>query len=52
MVGGTYERKMDASAPFGYGMTNINSGVNESKTIYTDDLGRLHFFGRANQIRE
>ena len=46
------KRKMDASAPFGYGMTNINSGVNESKTIYTDDLGRLHFFGRANQIRE
>ena len=46
------QRKMDASAPFGMGMTNINSGVNESKTIYTDDIGRLHFFGRANQIRE
>ncbi len=46
------KRKMDASAPFGYGMTNINSGVNESKTIYTDEIGRLHFFGRANQIKE
>ena len=46
------QRKMDASAPFGMGMTNINSGVNESKTIYTDDIGRLHFFGRANQIKE
>ena len=45
-------RKLDASAPFGAGMTNVNSGVNESKTIYTDELGRLHFFGRANQIRE
>ena len=45
-------RKMDASAPFGYGMTNIDSGVNESKTLYKDDIGRLHFFGRANQIRE
>ena len=28
------------------------SGVNDSKTIYTDDLGRLHFFGRGNLIRE
>lgn len=46
------KRKLDASAPFGHGMTNLNSGVNESKTIYTDDLGRLHFFGRANQIKE
>ena len=46
------QRKMDASAPFGYGMTNINSGVNESKTMYTDEIGRIHFFGRANQIRE
>ena len=46
------QRKMDASAPFGYGTTNIKSGVNESKTIYTDDLGRLHFFGRANVVKE
>ena len=45
-------RKLDASAQFGQGMTNLNSGVNDSKTIYTDDLGRLHFFGRANQIKE
>ena len=46
------QRKLDPSAPFGMGMTNINSGVNESKTIYTDEIGRLHFFGRANQIKE
>lgn len=46
-------RKMDASAPYGYGMTDIRpAGVNESKTIYTDDIGRLHFFGRANQFKD
>lgn len=45
--------KWDASRPYGYGSTNLpTSGVNDSKTIYTDDLGRLHFFGKANQIRE
>ena len=45
---------MDASASFGQGATNLspNSGVNNSKTIYTDDLGRLHFFGKNNIIRE
>lgn len=26
-------------------------GVNSSKTIYTDDLGRLHFFGKENVKR-
>ena len=46
------QRKMDASAPYGYGMTNIDAGVNESKTIYKDNLGRLHFFGKANLIKE
>lgn len=49
--GATKERR-DASSPYGFGATNIPSGVNDSKTIYTDDLGRLHFFGKANQIRE
>ena len=28
-----------------------SSGVNASKTIYTDDLGRLHFFGKGNLIK-
>lgn len=47
------QRRMDASAPYGYGMTDIRpAGVNESKTIYTDDIGRLHFFGRANQFKD
>ncbi len=47
------DRKMDASASFGRGATYLpSSGVNESKTIYTDDLGRLHFFGKGNLIRE
>ena len=45
--------KMDPSATFGKGATYLpTSGVNESKTIYTDDLGRLHFFGKGNLIKE
>ena len=49
----TEDRKMDASASFGRGATYLpSSGVNESKTIYTDDLGRLHFFGKGNLIKE
>lgn len=46
------KRTMDPSAPYGYGNTYIPSGVNESKTLYTDELGRLHFFGKANKITE
>lgn len=47
------DRQMDPSASFGHGATYLpTSGVNESKTIYTDDLGRLHFFGKGNLIRE
>lgn len=48
------ERKMDASASFGQGATNLSptSGVNNAKTIYTDDIGRLHFFGKGNIIKE
>lgn len=42
---------LDATYHKGYS-TNIPSGVNNSKTIYTDDLGRIHFFGKANQIKE
>ncbi len=49
----TDTRKMDPSASFGQGATYLpTSGVNESKTIYTDDLGRLHFFGKGNLIKE
>ncbi len=44
--------KMDASSFNGQGGTNIPSGVNDSKTIYRDDLGRLHFFGKGNIIKE
>lgn len=46
-------KNMDASAPFGRGMTNIPAPkVNDSKTMYTDDIGRLHFFGKANIVKE
>lgn len=44
--------KIDVSSHYGIGGTNIPAGVNNSKTIYTDDLGRLHFFGKANLIKE
>ena len=47
------QRKMDPSASFGYGATYLpSSGVNASKTIYTDEIGRLHFFRKENQIKE
>ena len=42
---------LDASRHQGYN-TNIPAGVNDSKTIYTDELGRLHFFGKGNIIKE
>lgn len=49
----TYNKgSMDASNPYSFGNTNIERGVNSSKTIYTDDLGRKHFFNKANQIKE
>jgi hypothetical protein len=44
---------MDASASFGNGATYLpGAGVNNSKTLYTDDIGRLHFFGKGNIIKE
>ena len=50
------DRKLDPSASFGQGSTYLpsvnNSGVNKSKTMYTDDIGRLHFFGKGNLIKE
>ena len=42
---------LDASRQNGYN-TNLPAGVNDSKTIYTDDLGRLHFFGKGNIVKE
>ena len=46
------KRTLDPSAPYGYGSTYIPAGVNESKTLYTDELGRLHFFGKSNKTTE
>ena len=43
---------MDASNPYGYAGTSIPASVNDSKTIYTDGLGRLHFFGKGNIIKD
>lgn len=38
--------------PYSYGNVYVPANVNDSKTIYTDDLGRLHFFGKDNIIKE
>ncbi len=39
--------------PSGFGGTYLHeSGVNDSKTIYKDDIGRLHFFGKGNVTKE
>jgi len=29
-----------------------SGNINSSKTIYTDGLGRLHFFGKGSTVRE
>lgn len=31
--------------------TGADAGVNDTKSIYTDDLGRLHFFGKGSLFR-
>jgi len=31
--------------------TGASSGVNDTKSIYTDDLGRIHFFGKGSLFR-
>ena len=46
-------RQMDPTASFGHGATYLpGSSLNNSKTIYTDDIGRVHFFGKGNIIKE
>lgn len=31
--------------------TGADSGVNDTKSIYTDDLGRIHFFGKGSLFK-
>ena len=46
-------RQMDPTASFGHRATYLpGSSLNNSKTIYTDDIGRVHFFGKGNIIKE
>ena len=46
-------RPMDPSASFGHGGTYLpSSSLNNSKTIYTYDIGRVHFFGKGNIIKD
>lgn len=45
----TYKKgSIDPSNPYSYGNTNIDAGVNETKSIYTDEIGRQHFLGKDN----
>ena len=34
---------------YGYATGGEQQGVNETKTIYTDGIGRIHFFGKKNR---
>ena len=43
---------LDPSYHKGYSTNIPSAGVNDSKTIYTDDLGRLHFFGKGNVVKD
>lgn len=47
--GYAYE-KGDDGFVYGYAEGG-EQGVNETKTMYTDGIGRLHFFGKANRSR-
>lgn len=43
--------KNDTGIDDDYPYLDNSAGVNDSKTIYTDNLGRIHFFGKKNLIR-
>lgn len=45
-----YEKGSDGYV-YGYAEGG-QQGVNETKTMYTDGIGRLHFFGKGSKIRE
>ena len=46
----SYEKGNDGYI-YGYA-TGGEQGVNETKTIYTDGIGRIHFFGKKNRIKD
>ena len=46
--GYSYEKGNDGYI-YGYA-TGGKQGVNDTKTIYTDGIGRIHFFGKKNRI--
>lgn len=43
--------KNDTGIDDGYPYLDNSAAVNDSKSIYTDNLGRKHFFGKKNLIR-
>lgn len=48
--GYAYEKGNDGYI-YGYA-TGGKQGVNGTKTIYTDGIGRIHFFGKKNRIKD
>ena len=48
--GYAYEKGKDGYI-YGYA-TGGEQGVNGTKTIYTDGIGRIHFFGKKNRIKD
>lgn len=48
--GFAYEKGKDGYV-YGYA-TGGKQGVNDTKTMYTDGIGRIHFFGKKNKVSE
>jgi len=51
VVGNPYANPTDKDYDYNP-YVGADSGVNNTKTIYTDDLGRMHFFGKANRFKD
>ena len=50
VVGNPYAHPTDKDYDYNP-YVGADSGVNETKTIYTDGLGRMHFFGKNSRIK-
>lgn len=50
VVGNPYAKPTDKDYDYNP-YVGADSGVNETKTIYTDDLGRIHFFGKNSRVK-
>ena len=50
VVGNPYANPTDKDYDYNP-YVGADSGVNDTKTIYTDGLGRMHFFGKNNRVK-